>query len=43
MFFDKQSMLYNSVPCEEEEMRRIESEVLLRVQKFSDNNYCITV
>ena len=36
-------MLYNSVPYDTEEMKRIESEVLSRVQRGSDNNYCITV
>ena len=43
MFSDKYSMLYNSVPYDTEEMKRIESEILLRVQRCSDNNYCITV
>ena len=43
MFSDKYSMLYNSVPYDTEEMKRIESEVLSRVQRGSDNNYCITV
>ena len=40
MFSDKYSMLYNSVPYDTEEMKRIESEVLSRVQRGSDNNYC---
>ena len=43
MFSDKYSMLYNSVPYNTEEMKRIESEVWLCVQRCSDNNYCITV
>ena len=43
IFSDKYSMLYNSVPYDTEEMKRIESEVLSRVQRCSDNNYCITV
>ena len=43
MFSDKCSMLYNSVLYDTEEMKRIESEVLSRVQRGSDNNYCITV
>ena len=43
MFSDKYSMLYNSVLYDTEEMKRIESEVLSRVQRGSNNNYCITV
>ena len=43
MFSYKYSLLYNSVPFDTEEMKRIESEVLSRVQRGSDNNYCITV
>ena len=43
MFSDKYSMLYISVQYDIEKMKRIESGVLLRVQRCSDNNYCITV
>ena len=43
MFSDKHSMLYNSDTYDRMEMRRIESEVLPRVQRCSDNSYCITV
>ena len=43
MSSDKYSMLYNSVPYNREEMRRIESEVLSRVERCSDHSYCITV
>ena len=43
MFSDKYIMLFNSVPYDTEEMKRIESEVLSRVQRGSDSNYCITV
>ena len=42
-FSDKYSILYNSVLYDTEEMKHIESEVLLRVRKCSDNNYYITV
>ena len=36
-------MLYNSVPYDTEEMKRIESEVLSGLQRCSDNSYWITV
>ena len=43
MFSDKYSMLYNSVPYDTKEMKRIESGVLSHVQRGSDNSYCKTV
>ena len=38
IFSEKYSMLYNSVPYDTKEMRRIESEILSRVQRGSDNS-----
>ena len=42
MFSDEYNKVYNSVPYGRAEKRRIESEVLSRVQRSSVNSYCIT-
>ena len=43
MFSDKYGALYNSVPYDNTEMKRIEAEVMTSLQKCNDNSYNITV
>ena len=43
MFSDKYAALYNSVPYDNTEMKRIEAEVMTRLQKCNDDSYNITV
>ena len=44
MFSDKYATLYNSVPYDSTEMKRIEqAEVMTRLQKCHDDSYNITV
>ena len=43
MFSDKYAALYNSVPYDKTEMKRIEAEVMTRLQKCNDDSYNITV
>ena len=43
MFSDKYAALYNSVPYDNTEMKRIEAEVMTRLQNCNDDIYNITV
>ena len=43
MFSDKYAALYNSVPYDNTEMKRIEAEVMTRLQKCDVDSYNITV
>ena len=43
MFSDKYKALYNSVPYDSTEMKRIEAEVMKRLQICNDDSYNITV
>ena len=43
MFSEKYAALYNSVPYDNTEMKRIEAEVMTRLQKCNDDSYNITV
>ena len=43
MFSDKYAALYNSVPYDNTEMKRIEAEGVTRLQKCNDDSYNITV
>ena len=40
MFSDKYAALYNSVPYDDREMKRIEAEVITRLQKCNDDSCC---
>ena len=43
VFSDKYAALYISVPYDNTEMKRIEAEVMTRLQKCNDDSYNITV
>ena len=43
MFSDKYNMLHNSVPYDKDEMKWIETEIMSRIERQSNDCYCTTV